>query len=144
MGNCSVFLKLNIMERLDKYDKFERPMREYLEKYGWHFSKKMYEFAVSNMVDRNGEKMVIRPKEEIDDKFRRYGISLTYKGYDAPFVYCMAVSDFFGSSLMNEEQVLKYVRDYLGDIDGYDGIAFTRFYADTIGSGTPIIWEDVL
>ena len=28
--------------------------------------------------------------------------------------------------------------------DLYEGIVFTRFYADCIGSGIPIIWEDML
>jgi hypothetical protein len=29
-------------------------------------------------------------------------------------------------------------------VDGYDGLPMTRFYADCIGSGNPIIWEDVI
>lgn len=29
-------------------------------------------------------------------------------------------------------------------IGGYDGKALTRFYADCIGSGTPIMWEDMI
>jgi hypothetical protein len=40
--------------------------------------------------------------------------------------------------------VLRYVKDYIEDPDGYESIAFTRYYADTIGSGTPIEWSDVI
>ena len=66
------------------------------------------------------------------------------KGYDIVYVYCMAKSDFFGSSLVNDEVLYKYVYDYIGDKDGYDSIAFTRFYADTIAKGIPVIWEDMM
>ena len=34
--------------------------------------------------------------------------------------------------------------DYLDDPDGYRGLPFTRFYADCIGSGTPVMWEEML
>ena len=36
-----------------------------------------------------------------------------------------------------------FVRDYIDDSDGYDGLPFTRFLADCIGSGKPVIWEDI-
>lgn len=132
------------MERLDKYDNMEKDMKKYLEKNGWHFSKRMYEFAVGNMRNKDDKPINILSKEEIDSKFRQHNIAITYKGYDAPYVYCMAMADFYGSSLPNEMFVLRYVKDYIEDPDGYDEIAFTRYYADTIGSGTPIEWEDVL
>ena len=34
--------------------------------------------------------------------------------------------------------------DYIDDVDAYPGMPFTRFYADCIGSGTPILWEEAL
>ena len=37
-----------------------------------------------------------------------------------------------------------YVKNVCDDPDAYDGIVFTRFYADCIGSGTPIIWEEMM
>lgn len=37
-----------------------------------------------------------------------------------------------------------YVKDTLEDPDGYDEVAFTRFYADCIGKGEMPEWEDVL
>lgn len=45
---------------------------------------------------------------------------------------------------ISEQYLLQFVKDYLDDIDGYDGKALTRFYADCIGSGTPIMWEDMI
>ena len=56
----------------------------------------------------------------------------------------MAKADFHGSSIKEESSLVKYVKDYLDDPDGYDGIAMTRFYADCIGKGEIIPWEDLL
>ena len=38
----------------------------------------------------------------------------------------------------NIRDMSDYIKDYVDDKDGYDGLPFTRFYADCIGSGTPI------
>ena len=37
------------MERLDSYSGYPSGMEEYLSAYGWHFSKKMCDWAVSKM-----------------------------------------------------------------------------------------------
>lgn len=60
------------------------------------------------------------------------------KGYDALYVFNMAKSDFLNSSIPDDNYLIRYVKDYLDDADGYDGIAMTRFYADCIGLGLPI------
>ena len=79
-------------------------------------------------------------KSELEQLFRNYGIKVdNCVGYDVMYVYHMAKSDFFESSIISEQYLLQFVKDYLDDIDGYDGKALTRFYADCIGSGTPIM-----
>lgn len=35
-------------------------------------------------------------------------------------------------------------RDFIDDEDAYPGLPFTRYFADLIGSGTNVPWEDVL
>lgn len=132
------------MERLDDYTELPSGMKEYLSYYGWHFSKKMYEFAVKGMKDRNNNMMNVYDKQYVDNTLKSNNISFTYKGYDAPYVYAMAKSDFFGSALQSENQICRFVKDYIDDVDGYEGIAFTRFYADCMAKGIPIIWEDLL
>ena len=52
--------------------------------------------------------------------------------------------DFLNSSLPDEEHLIKYVKDYVDDPDGYPELPFTRFYADIIGKGIPVIWEDMI
>lgn len=134
--------------RLDIKDKFPSGMEEYLGYYGWHFSKKMCMWAVGNMYKINNDKKEsITPytKEYIDDLLKKYNISLTNnKGYDYIYVANMCKADFMGSSIMDEIHLAKYIKNVIDDPDAYEGIVFTRFYADCIGSGTPINWEDML
>lgn len=119
-------------------------MEAYLRNYGYHFSKKMYEWAVSMMKDRNKQPVKTMERDEFKTLLANNGINVEFQGYDGPYVYAMAKADFFGSSLPNEMSVLKFVSDYLGDPDGYESVSFNRFYADTIAKGIAIIWEDVI
>ena len=135
--------------RLDTHERFPSGMREYLENYGWHFSKKMCEFAVSNMKkkDASGKLTPITPytREQVDTMLQQYGVQIDEKkGYDHVFAANMAKSDYLGSSIKDDQHVALFVKDYVCDPDAYEGLPFTRYYADTIGSGTPITWEDML
>lgn len=123
-------------------------MEEYLSLNGWHFNKKLCEWAISQMWKMNGrqkEKVQVTPKEEIKQLFTNYNITVEgCVGYDVMFVYHMAKSDYWGSSINDERSLLQYIKDYIDDPDGYDGLPMTRFYADCIGKGTPIMWEDMI
>jgi len=131
--------------RLDARERFPSGMEDYLGFNGWHFNRKMYEWAVSMMVDRNGKKVTPMKKDELENLMGRYGINLEHaKGYDAVYVASMAKADFWGSSISDEQHLAMYVYDVIEDKDGYEGMPFTRFYADMIGAGIPIEWEDML
>lgn len=120
-------------------------MEAYLSNYGWHFSKPLCEWAVNNMRDRNGNKVPMKSKEEVEAVLNRNNIELENNaGYDAVFVMHMGLSDYFGSSIVDEPRLARYVKDVLDDKDGYEGVALTRFLADCSGKGLPIIWEDVI
>ena len=130
--------------RLDARDRFPSGMEEYLSAYNWCFSKKMCEWAISRMKDRSGSKVSLT-KTEADDILSRYGVTLEHnKAYDYVYVMAMAKADYYGSSIADDSHLAMFVKDYIDDPDGYDGLAFTRFYADCIGKGTPILWEDML
>lgn len=135
--------------RLDIRDKMPSGMEDYLSVNGWHFNKKLCEWAISKMrtkgVGGKLKEIEVTPKEDIKRLFESYGIKVEgCVGYDVMFVYHMAKSDYYGSSLQDERSLLQYVKDYIDDVDGYDGLPMTRFYADCIGSGTPIMWEDMI
>ena len=136
-------------ERLDMYSKMPSGMKEYLEAYGWHFSKKMCEWAVSRMKckDDAGKQKKLEPmkKDEVEELLKKYGVKLENdKGYDCVYVANMAKSDYMKSSIADDAHLALFVKDYIDDVDAYDGMPFTRFYADCIGAGKPIMWEDVL
>lgn len=130
--------------RLDKYDTFPSGMQEYLSYYGWHFSKKACEYAVSKM--RKGDKSLqAYSLQDWEMMKKKFNIDLKHDfEYDALYVLNMAKADFFGSSIVDEAHLAKYVKDYLDDEDGYDEIAFTRYYADIIGKGIAFSWEDMI
>lgn len=134
--------------RFDINGPFPTGMENYLEYYGWHFSKKMCEWACSKMykiVNNKKESINALNKEQVDNMLKSSGITLdNNNGYDYVYVANMCKADFLGSSILNEQLMSKYIKDVIDDPDAYDGMPFTRFYADCIGSGTPIIWEDML
>ncbi len=137
------------MARLDSRDKYPSGMEDYLAFNGWHFNKKMCEWAVSKMYKINvaKRKEYISPytKETVENLLKANNVKLDNEvGYDAVYVANMAKADFYGSSISDDAHLAKFIKDYLDDPDGYEGIVFTRFYADCIGSGTPIMWEDML
>ena len=138
------------MQRLDTYDTMPTAMRQYLSQHGWHFSKKLCECAVKDMRTLNKatgkkEPLEMTPKETVEETLKKYGVKLdNSKGYDAVYVWHMAKADYFKSSIADEQHLALFVKDYIDDVDGYAGIALTRYMADCIGSGTPIEWEDVI
>jgi hypothetical protein len=64
--------------------------------------------------------------------------------WDYVYVANMAKADFLGSSLVTEQQLATYIKDYIDDEDAYDGMPFSRFYIDTVKKGLPIDWDEVL
>lgn len=137
------------MARLDIRDKYPSGMEEYLSHNGWHFNKKMCDWAISKMykITTLGKREYIAPytKEQVDDLLTKFSVKLDDKiGYDYVYAANMAKADYMGSSIADEAHLAKFVKDYVDDKDGYEGLPFTRFYADCIGSGTPISWEDML
>ena len=136
--------------RLDANYIFPLGMQEYLDTYGWHFSKKMCEWAVSKMKRKNPqtgkeEKLEYMDNDKVNEFLKKYNVTLENdKGYDKNFALHMARSDYFKSSIADEAHLAMFVKDFLDDPDGYPSIAFTRFYADCIGKGEPIIWSEML
>ena len=133
------------MDRLDYYDIMPKGMDAYLSKYGFHFSKPLYEWAVSMMRDREGRKLARKEASEVHGLLSANGIELSNnKGYDAPYVWMMAMADYWGSAIEDEQHLARFVKNYLDDPDGSPSRAFDEFYIKTVALGIPIIWEDVI
>ena len=134
------------MDRLDYYDITPKGMDAYLASHGRHFSKPMLEWAVSMMRDRAGKRLNVPEKKHLDEALKTYGVELSRNNgyYDAPYVYAMAKSDYWGSSIQDEAHLALYVKDYIDDKDGNETRAFDEFYINCIAKGVDIPWEDVI
>ena len=126
---------------LNAYDDRPASMKRYLKYYGQHFTKKLCEFAVSKM--NHGKQPI--SKERVDESLNKFNIILDNNElYDYVYVYNMGNNDFMGSSIKDEGHLALYVKDVIDDEDGYDGIVFNRWYADTVSQGIPVDWEEML
>ena len=98
-------------------------------------------------TDQSGKRNYISviSKDLVDDLLKKHSIVLNNKiGYDYVFAANMGKADYLGSSITDDQHLAMFIKDYVDDKDGYPELPFTRFYADCIGTGTPINWEDML
>ena len=73
-------------------------------------------------TDAIGKRNYITPwsKEEVDSLLKKYNITLNNKiGYDYVFAANMCKADYMGSSIMDEQHVALFIKDYVDDKDGY-------------------------
>lgn len=134
------------MERIDYYDIKPKGMDAYLSAHGHHFSKPMLEWAVGMMKDRKGGKPQLLEKKQFDDTLKAYGIQLERNEgyYDGIYVWCMGKADYYGSSIVDEMHLAKYVKDYIDDPDGNPTRAFDEFYVNCIAKGIDFPWQDLI
>ena len=135
MGNTSV----------DVYDNIPEEMRTYLQNYGFNFSEKMCDWAISMMKTKEG-KITPITKDQVTAMLKKYNITLEKdNGYNCVYVANMAKADYFGKSIPNEQYLAAFIRDYIDDPD-YPTTekAFRHFFADMMGMGKVINWKDML
>lgn len=136
MGKCRI--------PLDTYDLKPEGMTAYLRYNGWHFSKKMCEWAVRQMR-KSGKPIEMMKKDRVDEILQSQSLTLENDiGYDSVYVANMAKADFWNGSINGEAQLAQFIKDMIDDEDQKDGFVFNRFYADCCHNGTPIPWEDLL
>ena len=135
---------------LDVYDMKPEGMIAYLRYNGWHFNKKMCEWAVSLMKKMNastGKMESVEPidKDTVDELLKAHSVKLEDNaGYDYVYVANMAKADFYKSSIKDEASLAQFVKDMIDDPDQADGFVFNRFYADCNHNGVGIPWDEVL
>lgn len=118
---------------------------EYTDQFGCHFNKKLYEWAVSMMRDRNGNKVPLMSKEQVETWFTNQGVTIkNNKGWDVPYTRAMMYADYWGSAITSDQQLAHAVADYLDDPDGNPTKPFDHFVVDCRVKSEPIFWEDFL
>lgn len=139
-------------QNLDNYLPRPTGMNAYLSHYGWHFNRKMCEWAVSMMRKKNPntkeeERITPYKKEDVDDLMKRYNVNvknLDNSLYDYVYVANMCKADYLKSSVPDEQHLAMYVMDTIDDVDAADGSVFRKWYACMRGKGVSIEWEDML
>lgn len=136
---------------LDIYDDYRpKAMTAYLSTYGWNFNKKAYEEAVKGMRKFNpatGKKESIEmpTKEKVDEILKRHGVVLeNNKGYNYLYAFAMGLSDYYKSSIPDEQHLALYVKDVIDDPDNEGGNLLRHYFTDCVSKGEPIEWEDFL
>ena len=134
---------------LTQYDIKPEAMINYLRYNGPHFNKKLLNFATSKMtkkgLDNKEIPLVPHTIEQVDNLLRMNNINLQNNQlYDYVFVANMCKADYLGSSIVDDLHLAKYIKDTIDDVDGYDGIAFNRWYADMCRKGIVINWEEMI
>lgn len=122
-------------------------MEQYLSFYGWHFNKNLCKFATDMMKREDNasgmlKKITPMKMEELKELLEKYKIELEPNDwYDALYLANMVKADYWGSSIEDEEHMARYIEDVICDVDGYEGIVFSRFLADCTCKGVVIFWD---
>lgn len=128
---------------LTQYDVKPEDFINYLRYYGPHFSKKLCEYAISKM-NKGNKPYTKLTKEQLDQILSRYNVNIDKSTYDYLYLGNMVKADFYGSSIEDDRHLVLFIKDYLEDADGYDGIVFNRWYGDMCKKGIIINWEEML
>lgn len=135
---------------LDIYDDMPRSMLQYLKHYGWNFTKRSCEYAVSMMKKRNLssnklEKIEAYTKEQVDEMLKKYNVTLENNvGYNYVFVANMCKADYLKSSVPDEQHLALFIKDTIDDPDASEETAFRRWYITMIGNGEMVDWDEII
>ena len=125
-------------------------MKRYISNYGWHFNKRAYDYAATQIKKRNSRTLKeenVEPytKEYVDELLAKYNVQLKRKiMYDYVYAALMCKADYLGSSIEDEKHLALYIKDTIDDYDASDETTFRRWVATMIGNGNPIDWYEII
>ena len=132
-------------ENFTAYETMPEDLAIYLSHNGPHFNRAACDFAVSQMYKEDEDYITPMTKEEVNYLLKNYKVNIkNNKLYDAVYVANMCKADYFGSSVINDEGLAKFIKDTLDDPDGMEGVTFNRWIADMKWLGIPIPWDEFL
>lgn len=127
----------------DVLDLTPEEYKEYKRKHGKHFTKELCEFAVSMMSRKDGNPIEPLKREEVDKMLKTFDVTLEHnKDYDHVFVANMGKADYLGDSIPDMQYLARYIKNVIDDPDGYEGIAFCRWFTDMCEKKIEVPWQD--
>lgn len=137
---------------LDSYEMDFMPMemKAYLRNYGFSFSKKACDYAVSlmkkeNLSTKKEEKIEPWSKEQVDEMLKRFNVTLENNvGYNATYVANMLKADMFKSSIVDEQRLALGVKDIIDDYDASPRLVFKKWITSMDDAGLPIEWSELI
>lgn len=121
--------------------------KEYFREYGCKFNKKLAEYAVSKMKNKNGQNGATKhiSYESVMQELAKNGVKLDEDDkWNAYYLFNMYYSDFYPNTLKDEKQISSAVKDKLDDPDGYEGDVFIEWYAKIMLRHIPIMLDRFL
>ena len=137
-------------QALSSFNYIPQEMRAYLRNYGYSFSKRACEYAVSQMKRKNnatGKLENIEPysKDKAEELLSKNGITLENNvGYNFVYVMNMILADRWKSSVEDELHLCKAVKDEIDDVDGVPESVFRCWMTKQEDKGIPIPWEEMI
>lgn len=126
-----------------------RAMARYLFNNGWHFTKRMCEYAVSLMRKKNAvngqmEAVQMMTKEQVDDLLKRHNVKLQNDvGHDAVYVANYGKHTLV-KSVADEQHLAMYVKERIDDMNAADGTIMREWYARLIAAGMLVDWLEFM
>lgn len=119
----------------------------FYEKYQGHFSRKLAEWAISNMVmvdPATGKEKPITaiPMDDVMTILKTNNVKIPYESkVDAWYLFNMAIADY-PETLTTDKQRASYVEETICDPDGEPTNVLACFVAKMCNKGIPVYWED--
>lgn len=139
-------------EPLDTYEMDLMPMemKAYLRNYGFSFSKKACEWAISllrkeNPSTKKEEKIEPWNKEQVDELLKKHNITLENNvGYNYVYVANMLRADKYKSSIPDEQHLAMGIKDVIDDVDATPRLVFKQWITKMDDDGEPIEWSEIM
>lgn len=128
-------------------DDYPREAKKYFKNNGIHFNKRAVEYACEDLMRKNPatgklENIDVWDKDKVDELLKKFNVKLEHSVlYDYVFVCNMARSDYWKSSIADEQHLALFVKDMVDDPDQRDGFIFNRWLSDRMFNGEPIDWD---
>lgn len=125
-------------------------MKAYLRNYGFSFSKKACDWAVSQMKKENPatkkeEKIEPWTKDQVEDMLKKHNVVLENNvGYNHVYVANMLKADKYKSSIPDEQHLALGVKDVIDDPDASPRLVFKQWVTHMDDSGIPIEWSELM